>query len=215
VASPVELGKIVGMSSSQQSNSVQVAIDNSGEEVVDKMRALADALQDLHDAATNHLDLAQSLWTINQRLDVPIASVCLMPHAMVMEVKQLLQRHIELFDELIPVVDNTQSLPAPPELFDLKGQTILDCALTLLQEAAPDPVHYATLAQQAFNRGYRSPRGFSDPETLARNFWDALRRIKEDVDIPIWFDGNGRFHYEPNKLQFFIDAEQQENEAFR
>jgi hypothetical protein len=82
---------------------------------------------------------------------------------------------------------------------DLAGKTVLDSAITILKEHAPDAVHYRELASQAFARGYRSPKKGEDMEVIEKSFWDTLRRAKNEADTPLVFEGDGKFRYEPNK----------------
>jgi hypothetical protein len=98
--------------------------------------------------------------------------------------------------------DNEDQANSETPKFDLARKTALDCALVILKERMPGSVHFRQLAAEAVGRGYRSPKGNTDLDTIERTFWDTLRRVKHDPDVPIVFEGNGLFRFEPQKPQF-------------
>lgn len=103
-----------------------------------------------------------------------------------------------LFDPL-PDRDAVHNPPAGES--DLTGCTVLESAVAILKERAPRAVHYRDLAAAAFARGYRSPKKGEDIEAIEKNFWDTLRRVKNEAGVPLVFEGAGRFRYESNKSE--------------
>jgi len=59
----------------------------------------------------------------------------------------------------------------------LAGKTMSQCAVAIIKERGPS--HYKRIAEMAMHRGYKTPRGATDPETIIQSFWATLNRDKK------------------------------------
>jgi hypothetical protein len=69
-----------------------------------------------------------------------------------------------------------------PLVKDLAGKSALECVRIILQEQGNRPTHYAALAKEAMQRGYKGRAGGTPEEVEHRtvqSFWAAMSRAED------------------------------------